>query len=216
MARTTDKRKEGMGARVERERRKLGWSQEQLAEVLQTSRSSVKSKELGERPFSLEEAKILCERFHMTLDELVNGVRTENVFIHEELGLTDEAISTLRYFNEREYGKMQGLCMALSSLDVLAALSRYMTYTPAEKGYYLSESAAYKHGRFIECRMSQELFSDVLKQNVLHMLDNAKAGDYATVKQFECYEDFAFIDEQEAKLAESSEYEAPGKETDDE
>lgn len=214
MARTTDKPKEGMGARVERERKKLGWSQEKLAEVLQTSRSSIKSKELGERPFSLEEANILCDLFHMTLDELVNGVRTENVSIHEDLGLTDEAITTLRYFNEREYSRLPGLCMALSSPDVLAALSRYMTYTPDEKGYYLSESAAYKHDRFIECRMSQEFFADVLKQNVLHMLDNAKVGDYDSVRHFFCYEAFTFADEEEAKLAESSDNEEPGKETD--
>ena len=32
MARTTDKKKEGMGARVEAARKQKGWSQEQLAD----------------------------------------------------------------------------------------------------------------------------------------------------------------------------------------
>ena len=205
MARTAEKPKEGMGARVERERIKRGWSQEDLAARLNTTRSSIKNKELGERPFSLDEAKILCEAFHVTLDYLVNGNETENVPVSEILGLSDEAIYSLRYINERAHSRLKGLDMALSSPALLIALSRYMTYTPADKGYYLSESGSYEHGKLIECRMSQELFGDVLKQNILHMAENAKAGNYNATRYFEAYADFAFDDELDAKLAEPSE-----------
>lgn len=207
MARTAEKPKEGMGARVERERLKRGWSQEDLAKELNTTRSSIKNKELGERPFSLEEAKILCEKFHVTLDYLVNGNETDNVPVSEILGLSDNAINSMRYINECMPHRLKGLDMALSSPELLIALSRYMTFTPENKGYYLSEIGTRERDRFIECRMSQELFVDVLKQNLLHMADNAKAGDYDAVRGFEAYEDFTFTDEIHAKLAESSDHE---------
>ena len=89
----------------------------------------------------------------------------------------------------------------------------YYEKNAEEKGYYLSESGSWKHDRFIECRMSQELFADVLKQNVIHMLDNAKAGDFDTRRHFEAYEDFMLADEKEerqAMLAEPSEYDSTG------
>ena len=190
MARKAAKEKEGMGARVERLRKEKGWTQDELAQKVFMKRESLKNKELGLRPFALEEACELSKVFHVTLDYLVNGVETKNVSIHEALGLDDEAICTMHSFYEREYDKTEGLNRALHSPDVLAALSRYMTYTPDEKGYYLSESGSGKHDRFIECRMSPELFADVLKQNLLHMLDNAKTGDYDSRKYFEAYEDF--------------------------
>lgn len=209
MARTTDKKKEGMGARVEAARKQKGWSQEQLADYLMISRSAVKSKEMGDRPFTLEEACALCDLFHLTLDYLVNGVETKNVSFHDALGLDDKALNCLRSFYDRESFRQEGLNMALSSPDVLTALSRYMSYVPEEKGYYLSELMSYKHDKFVECRMSHEFFSDVLKQNLLHMLDNAKAGDYNSTGYYEAYEYFMEADEREreAKLAEPTENE---------
>ena len=203
MARKAAKEKEGMGARVEALRNEKGWTQEELAQKLFMKREALKNKELGIRPFSLEEACALCGIFHITLDELVNGVRTENVSINEATGLDDDVISLLREYRWREADKMEGLNMALRSPDVLTALSRYMTYTPEEKGYYLSETGTSQQDRFIECRMSPEFYADVLRQNMLHMIDNAKAGNYSH-RIFEAYEDFPFAHETGAKLAESS------------
>ncbi|QUC66916.1 helix-turn-helix transcriptional regulator [Aristaeella hokkaidonensis] len=217
MARTTDKKKEGMGARVEAARKQKGWSQEQLADYLMISRSAVKSKEMGDRPFTLEEACALCDLFHLTLDYLVNGVETINVSFHNALGLDDKALNCLRSFHERQSFRQEGLNMALSSPDVLTALSRYMSYVPEEKGYYLSELMSYKDDKFIECRMSHEFFSDVLKQNLLHMLDNAKAGDYSSTGYYEAYEDFMEVveREREAKLAEPTENEGTVKDAEE-
>ena len=210
MARIAEKPKEGIGARVERERIKKGWSQEDLAKLLNTTRSSIKNKELGFRPFSLEETKILCKEFHLTLDYLVNGTKTKNVSHFEAFGMSDSTFANLRYINNREHDLIKGIDMAFRSHDVLVALSRYMTYTPEDKGYYLSEQGFQKRDRFVECRMSQELFVDVLKQNLIHMIDNAKAGDYDATRHFEAYEDFTFADEIDAKLAEPSDYDDPG------
>ena len=86
MARKAAKEKEGMGARVERLRKEKGWTQDELAQKVFMKRESLKNKELGLRPFALEEACELSKVFHVTLDYLVNGVETKNVSIHEALG----------------------------------------------------------------------------------------------------------------------------------
>ena len=206
MARKAAKEKEGVGARVEALRNERDWTQEELAQKLFMKREALKNKELGIRPFSLEEACARCDIFQITLDELVNGVRTENVSINEAIGLEDDVINLLREYRWREADRMEGLNMVLRSPDVLTALSRYMTYTPEEKGYFLSEMGTNQKGRFIECRMSPEFYADVLRQNMLHMIDNAKSGNYSN-RNFEAYEDFTFADEINAKFAESSDHE---------
>ena len=176
MARTAEKPKEGMGARVERERIKRGWSQEDLAKKLDTTRSSIKNKELGERPFSLEEANILCEVFNVTLDYLVNGVRTKNVSIHDALGIDDEAIGTMREFYHRESAAINSLSKALKSYWVLKAITQYMDHTVEKKGCYLSEDIQ-KKGSFETCTMSQESMEKVLELHVMDAIREAKTGE---------------------------------------
>ena len=212
MGRKAAKEKEGIGARVEALLNKKGWTQEELARKLFMKREALKNKELGIRPFSLEEARALCEIFQITLDEPVKGMRTEHVSINEAIGLENDVIDLLREYRWREADRMEGLNMALRSPDVLTALSRYMTYTPEEKGYFLSEMGTNQNGQFIECRMSPEFYADVLRQNMLHMIDNAKTGDYS-YRIFGTYEDFTFADEINAKLAESSDHEGTKKDT---
>ncbi len=204
MARTAEKPKEGMGARVERERIKRGWSQETLAKKLDTTRSSIKNKELGERPFTLEEANILCDLFHLTLDYLVNGVQTKNVSIHEELGLDDEAIGTMREFNLKEHNAVNGLSKALGSYWVLKAIALYMDHAVEKKGYYLSENIQ-KKGSFEECTVSQEFMERVLEQHIMNAVREAKAGE-KSIPYYNAVEDFEPFAEEDKKLAEPSEF----------
>ena len=209
MARTAEKPKEGMGARGERERIKRGWSQEDLAEKLNTTRSSIKNKELGERPFSLEEAKILCQEFHVTLDYLVNGVETRNVSIHDDLGLDDEAISAMREFYLRENNAVKGLSKALGSYWVLKAIALYMDHNVEKKGYYLSEIIQ-KKGSFEECTVSQEFMERVLEQHIMNAIREAKTGE-KSISYYNAVEDFEPFAEENRKLAESSEFKGARK-----
>ena len=200
MARTADKPKEGMGARVERERIRRGWTQEDLAEKLHTTRSSIKNKELDIRPFSLEETKMLCELFHMNIDYLVNGIATRNVSIHEELGLDEKAIAVMREFNLRESHAVKGLSKALRSYWVLKAIAMYMDHTVEKKGYYMSETIQ-KKGSFEECTLSQQFMEEVLEHHMTNAIREAKNGEN-TISYYSAVEDFEPFDEEEEKLAE--------------
>ena len=207
MARTSEKPKEGMGARVERARIAREWSQDDLAKLLNTTRSSIKNKELGIRPFTLEETKILCKEFHLTIDYLVNGNHTKNVPINEALGLDNEAIWILKSFNLREGPeKLKGLSKAFSSYRVLEAIANYMNQRTEKMGAYLSENYQ-ENGLLVDCTMSQEFFEEVLGQHVVHMMHEAKTGKHDS-SYFSAYEDFRFFEEEE-KLAESPDANAP-------
>ena len=202
MARKAAKEKEGMGARVERLRKERGWTQDELAPKVFMKRESLKNKELGLRPFALDEACELSKIFHVTLDYLVNGVNTKNVSVHEDMGLSDEAIGTIQEFYTREYNSMQSVNKAFASYSFLKAIALYMDHTVEKKGLYVSEIVRQK-GSFEECMMSQEFTERVLEQNVMNILREAKTGDrtssyYSALEDFEPY--------QEQKLAESSDF----------
>ena len=212
MARTTDKPKEGMGARVEKERIKKGWSQEQLAERLKTSRSSIKSKELGERPFSLDEASRLSIIFNVTLDYLVNGVSTENVDIHMKTGLTDKGIEALETYNMLydDGNRMEVISEVLAHPEVLDALYEYMTFHPAYKGYYRKQVTEHTNP-FVTCIMSPELYEDQLQTILMRVIRLAKEGKrpswfYSSLTEFLSSEG-----DEQLKLAESSEFKGAKK-----
>ena len=68
MARKAAKEKEGIGARVEKLRNQNGWTQEELADKLFVKREALKNKELGLRPFTLEETCRLDENGKPVID----------------------------------------------------------------------------------------------------------------------------------------------------
>ena len=199
MARQSFNNWPGVGGRVVALRTQAGLTQEALAEQMGISRSALNLKEHGDRAFSLEEIIQLSDLFDITIDEMIRGVKTANVDIHRETGLTDEAIEVLKGFSVEEQELMAPLCRALSSFSVLDALGRYMGYSARRKGYYMSGTAR-KRGSFVDCTMSEELFESVLGQNRLRVLDQAKAGETA-VDYFSALEDFENYTE-EKKLAE--------------
>ena len=209
MARKAAKEKEGIGARVEALRNRNGWTQEELAQKVYMKREALKNKELGLRPFALEEAVGLAEIFHVTLDYLVNGVETRNVSIHEDLGLEDEAIGAMREFYLREPNAVKGLSKALGSYWVLKVISLYMDHAVEMKGYYLSEIIQ-KKGSFEECTVSQEFMERVLEQHIINAIREAKTGENS-ISYYSAVEDFEPFAEENRKLAESSEFKGARK-----
>ncbi len=202
MARTAEKPKEGIGARVERERIRRGWSQEDLADKLHVTRSSIKNKELGERPFSLEEACDLSELFGMTLDELVNGVKTKNVQANRDLGLDDDAVETLSAFRMLwEEEGLSGINRALASIEALDALSRFMNFIPEQQDYFLSNETK-GSGQFMICSMSPVVYDSLLEQNLLRVLRLAKEGKH-TGEYYSNLKDYLLAHQMDLRLAES-------------
>ena len=172
MARYSKGDKVGVGRRVEQMREERGWSQESLAELMKITRSSLNMKERGERTMTLDEACTLADLFGVTVDELASGVQTENVDIYRATGLSEQAIRNLRAFSRRNPGMMESLNLALTSYDALDALARYTGYQAGIRGYQLIEKD--EGDGLVTCRMSPELYKNVLGLNLLMALDHAE------------------------------------------
>ena len=205
MARTTDKKKEGMGARVEAARKQKGWSQEQLADYLMISRSAVKSKEMGDRPFTLEEACKLSAFFNVTLDYLVNGVSTENVDIHSKTGLTDKGIEALETYNMLydDGNRMEVISEVLAHPEVLDTLYEYMTFHPSYKGYFRKQVTEH-NDPFVTCLMSPELYEDQLQTILMRVIRLAKEGKQPSWYYSSLQEFLSTEGDEKLKLAEPS------------
>ena len=176
MARKAAKEKEGIGARVEKLRNQNGWTQEELADKLFVKREALKNKELGLRPFTLEETCRLSKLFNVTVDYLANGTSTENVSIHERLGLTNEGIEALETYKMLDDGnRMKVISHILSYMEVLDALYEYMTFQPKRKGYY-RKTIANEKVPFITTLISPELYEDQLEAILMRVIRLAKQG----------------------------------------
>ena len=173
-----------VGKRIAELRKRKGWTQEELAKKIPGwTRSIVNNREHGIRAVTLQEAEELSEIFGITIDELIRGVRTENISIHNATGLSDAAIESLRTFWwKSEPEQHEGLNMALSKWAVLDALSRYAAFRPKKNGYYLSASREVNN-HLIDCRMSPELYKAVLGQNLLRTVEKlgSSEADYPFV-----------------------------------
>ncbi len=210
MARKAAKEKEGIGARVERLRMEKGWTQEELADRMFVRREALKNKELGLRPFTLDEAIKLSTIFNVTIDYLVTGISTENVSIHEKTGLDDNAISELDAFNMISDDKMPGINKALSYIEVLDSLANLMLFEPKRKGYFLKK-ATDENQSLITCIMSPEIYQGVLEQNLLRVLRLAKEGKRPSW-YYTSVQDYVMSDgDEELRLAEPSEFKGAKK-----
>lgn len=171
MAQYSKKDKESIGGRVEALRQKRGWSAEKLAEMLNTTRSSINMKERGERPFSLDEACNICGLFDLTLDELVSGVKTENIQIHKALGLDDKAIGNLSILWST-YGSevLSAVNKVLASFETVIALADFINFEPKVEGYLLTKGQEEDVPGVVTCSMSEEVYGVVLEQNLLRTL----------------------------------------------
>ena len=211
MARKAAKEKEGIGARVEMLRNERGWTQEELADKIFVKREALKNKELGLRPFALDEACRLSALFNVTLDYLVNGTSTENVYIHKRTGLTDKGIEGLETYNMlSDENRMEVISNVLSHMEVLDALYEYMTFHPNRKGYY-RKTVGDESGQFVTSIMSPELYESLLETNLMRVIRLVKQGKqpswfYSSLEDYMSSEG-----DEQLKLAESSEFKGAKK-----
>ena len=209
MEQSVEVTKEEIGKRVRKQRLKHGWTDEELGQMIGLSGSSLNNKERGVRDFTWNEIIRLCDVFKITMDELIRGVKPENLPAHRKTGLCNDAVNNLKdFFESHSMEMVKGLNLALCYPYVLDALARYMSFRPREKGYFLSEVKTNDKEPLIECHMSQSLYFSVLGQNLLHVLNDARRRDYDTRRRYEAVEDFTLADEinEAVKLAEPSEY----------
>ena len=84
-----------IGKRIKELREKKGLTQKELAENLSVKRETVNQWENGTRDLKTEYTIKLADFFEVTCDEILRGVKAENVSINKELGLSDSAIEIL-------------------------------------------------------------------------------------------------------------------------
>lgn len=89
-----------------------------LAELLDISYDSVYRRIRGEKPISLNELKLLCEHFHLSLDQVLQ-IETDSVVFHapeinesytDFTKYLEGVLSQLKYFNSFEKRQMLYLC----------------------------------------------------------------------------------------------------------
>ncbi|MCL2366660.1 MAG: helix-turn-helix transcriptional regulator [Oscillospiraceae bacterium] len=85
-----------IGKRVAKLREGRGLSQGELAAELHVSREVVAKWENGTRDLKTQYTISLADYFDITCDELLRGIKSENINTHEVTGLSDDAIDTLR------------------------------------------------------------------------------------------------------------------------
>lgn len=85
-----------IGERIAALRNSRKLSQQELSVDLNVSREVVAKWEIGTRDLKTEHTTALADYFGVTCDEILRGVKSENVDIHAKTGLSDEAITVLR------------------------------------------------------------------------------------------------------------------------
>jgi transcriptional regulator with XRE-family HTH domain len=89
-----------IGFRIKKLREERDIKQQDLAEALHVQRVTVSQWENGTRDLKTEYTIKLADYFGVTCDEILRGIKSENVDISRELGLTDKAIDVLKLQNQ--------------------------------------------------------------------------------------------------------------------
>lgn len=90
-----------IGSRIEHLRKTNGLTQAELAKEMGVKRETIVQWESNTRDLKTEATIKLADFFGVTCDELLRGIKSENVDINKRLGLSDEAIQALEMANNR-------------------------------------------------------------------------------------------------------------------
>ena len=137
---TPDKTTPEIAERIRQLRAERGWTQETLAQKAGMKRGTLNMKEQCARRFTADEIIRLSDAFGLTAEELVRGIRPEQLDIHENIGLSSEAIRCLQEFRKMNPENMEALSTVLSSPHILHLIASYMclpekggSFRPPEK-----------------------------------------------------------------------------------
>lgn len=176
---------EHLGTRLAGLRDKLGKTQEDIAKELSISREKYNSWEQNIRQMKSVEIERLCRYFKVSADYLLFGVESEQTDIYHAVGLSREAIDTLKRFNDSDFfpehpGYKKGLCnalnKALSSRGLLYALANLMVVKGEERGYFESITQS-KDGKFYETTLSPDSLTLLLFARLQLIIQGLRMND---------------------------------------
>lgn len=131
-----------IGTRIRAARKALGLSQKKLADELGVTERTVRHWELGT---SLADTVALVDMsalFGLSTDYLLgisNFTKPENEFLSEQLGISDKAAITLRYFGKSENSKVLDF-IATDPLSFNKFMNNMMMYFDADYDCVLTEA----------------------------------------------------------------------------
>lgn len=132
-----------IGARVAERRNEMGLKQRELADMLSVKRETVNQWENGIRQIKGEDIARLADALGTTTDYILRGIKTENLNISRETGLSDGAIEVLRKLSTRKVDAigctskfqdcLSGLIESSFLYDMCNSLGAYLIYGGAIK-----------------------------------------------------------------------------------
>lgn len=132
-----------IGARVAERRNEMGLKQRELADMLSVKRETVNQWENGIRQIKGEDIARLADALGTTTDYILRGIKTENLDISRETGLSDRAIEILRKLSTEKVDAigctskfqdcLSGLIESSFLYDLCNSLGAYLIYGGAIK-----------------------------------------------------------------------------------
>ena len=139
--------------KLEELRKSKGITQKDLAKDLGVSRTTIGYYESGERLPDIETAVKIADYFDITCDELIRGIKTENVDINKKLGLSEVSIAVLEMINNKnednEIQCLNWLICNIHFIQIIVLFSELYMYTNttiedmAEEYFKLNEETAF-------------------------------------------------------------------------
>jgi len=84
-----------IGSRIKMLRKSKGVTQDDVADALNVKRQTIQLWENDERDLKTQYTISLADYFGVSCDEILRGVKAENISINKRTGLSDESIATL-------------------------------------------------------------------------------------------------------------------------
>ena len=126
------------GERLREIRIKAGETQAEAGEVFGLSAQGFSSYECGKREPSLEKLTQIADHYHVSIDWLLTGIETENTRTAKDLGLSNDAINSLRAIAD-ETGQKEENRQVYELLKSAGVQVRESIPEP-RSGFYLSEN----------------------------------------------------------------------------
>lgn len=131
------------GERLREIRIKAGETQAEAGEVFGLSAQGFSSYECGKREPSLEKLTQIADHYHVSIDWLLTGIETENTRTAKDLGLSNDAINSLRAIAD-ETGQKEENRQVYELLKSAGMQVRESIPEP-RSGFYLSENLRVIH-----------------------------------------------------------------------
>lgn len=174
---TPDKTTQEIAQRVRQLRNDRGWTQEILAKKIGIKRSALNMKEQCARKFNADEIIRISDAFGITAEELVRGIRPEQLEIHENIGLSSEAIRCLQDFRTRSPENMDALNTVLSSPHILHLIASYMTLPAEYVSFHPPEIVTQREDGMYEMKLTPSSLRFILESAIIRAMRELYEGE---------------------------------------